>query len=168
MEHELWKQFSPHSWPDYDISTLGRVRLRRPVEETRHQASRVTTTGILWIPRRPKGYRAIRLYNATGSKLWKVSELVLTAFISPRPVGMIAYHKNRDSTNDELENLAWDMNVGGMRYVGRGCLTEDQIIYIRTCEKSNAAIAREVERSEATISEIRRGHIYRNVGIRKE
>ena len=168
MEHEFWRQFSPHSWPDYDISTLGRVRLRRPVEETRHQASRITTTGILWIPRRPKGYATIRLYNAAGGRNWKVSELVLSAFTSPRPVGMIAWHKDEDSCNDRLENLVWDMNVGGKRFVTRGGLTDEQVIYIRASEKSGVALAKEVERSPAIISEIRHGRIYRNAGIHED
>jgi hypothetical protein len=81
---------------------------------------------------------------------------------------MIAWHKDEDSCNDRLENLVWDMNVGGKRFVTRGGLTDEQVIYIRASEKSGVALAKEVERSPAIISEIRHGRIYRNAGIHED
>ena len=36
-----------------------------------------------------------------------VAELVLTAFIGPKPPGAVARHLNGDKTDNRLENLSW-------------------------------------------------------------
>jgi hypothetical protein len=53
------------------------------------------------------GYYTIGLINDNGRKWKKVHNLVLEAFIGPRPEGYLADHIDRDRTNNNVNNLRW-------------------------------------------------------------
>lgn len=56
-----------------------------------------------------KGYVRVMLQSAPGEHGMKlVHDLVLTAFVGPRPDGMEACHWDGDKRNNRVENLRWD------------------------------------------------------------
>ena len=88
----------------------------RPIEGYEGLYS-VTSEGRVWNHRRDcwhhcpldkDGYRHITLSKRGGVILFtKVSTLVLTAFIGPRPEKHYCLHNNDDKTDDSLRNLRW-------------------------------------------------------------
>jgi len=65
-----------------------------------------------WVQRRAgsrqkDGYVLVRLRY--GKRLWVTSlhALILTAFVGPRPKGMLGCHRNDDPSDNRLENLYW-------------------------------------------------------------
>lgn len=90
-------------FPDYDVSTAGRVASRRRGEPrllTPRPASNVAN---------PKNlpYLYVALYGAARTER-SVHSLVLTTFVGPRPTeDAEARHLNNDPQDNRLENLAW-------------------------------------------------------------
>lgn len=110
---EVWKPIE--GWRGYEVSNLGRVRsyhfsgyglrqrtrpkLRRPVISTR------------------TGYPMVYLYQRGGGVPRNVAihTLVLEAFVSQRPLGLVARHLDGSRDNNKLSNLVW------------GTMTENQV-----------------------------------------
>lgn len=88
---EHWKAIS--GCTTYEVSNKGRVRRR-------------ANNHILkpWLAKRG-GYPAVRLGNGTPNKM--IHALVLTAFRSPRPMGLEACHKDGNPLNNRINNLYW-------------------------------------------------------------
>lgn len=58
---------------------------------------------------RPDGRLTVMLSSpSAGASLRLVHQLVLEAFVGPRPEGMEGCHNNGDCTDNRLENLRWD------------------------------------------------------------
>lgn len=58
--------------------------------------------------RHSSGYMFTNLYNKGKHKLAYIADIVLTAFVGPRPIGMKAlHHPCPDKTNNRLDNLRW-------------------------------------------------------------
>jgi predicted XRE-type DNA-binding protein len=53
------------------------------------------------------GYKTVRLYKQGAVGTYRVHTLVLTAFVSKRPDGMVARHLNGVKTDNRLSNLKW-------------------------------------------------------------
>lgn len=94
---EVWKSVLNH--PGYEISSLCRIRSRRPingigpfVDEWRYLKSYDCN-----------GYRRV---NLDGKRIG-VHVLMLEAFVGPCPSGMECRHLNDDKADNKLENLAW-------------------------------------------------------------
>ncbi len=94
----------------YEISSRGRVRSIPRFVQGRW--------GPLWVPGgilKPQGWGRRREYLAVGlrrggAKIKKMAihQLVLIAFVGPRPPGYVACHNNGIHTDNRLENLRWD------------------------------------------------------------
>lgn len=74
----------------YQVSNLGRIRAAAKI--LKPQPSR-------------GGYLFVQLSPGQVSKY--VHQLVLEAFVGPRPPGLEGEHDDRDRTNNRLSNLAW-------------------------------------------------------------
>lgn len=143
-------------FPDYDVSDQGQVRrfpsgrLLKPWPDTH-------------------GYRKVTLRRGGHSHAAKVSWLVLSAFIGPRPEGHDACHNDGVRTNDTLANLRWDTRAANLadrqahgtvnrgRRNGQAKLTDDHVIEIRRCVEEGEPqrnIARRFGVSQATVSRI--------------
>jgi hypothetical protein len=84
------------------------------------------SAGVIWssksgtlVPLRPAkvpdGYHLVTLY-VHGRKITRsVHSLVLSAFIGPRPNGLVACHNNGTRHDNRLENLRWDSQSANLR-----------------------------------------------------
>ncbi len=82
---------------DYEVSNLGNVRSLN--------YNRTGKTQNLKIGHTPQGNRCARL---AGNQTRSVAQLVLTAFVEPRPSDKhIPHHKDGNPSNDCLDNLEW-------------------------------------------------------------
>lgn len=79
----------------YSVSSLGRVR-------SHHYGDRVVSTHLDNL-----GYPAIGLSSNNKRVKRRVHSLMLTAFVGPRPEGMVARHLDDNRSNNIIENLAW-------------------------------------------------------------
>lgn len=101
----------------YEVSNLGNVR-----------SLFCNSQGILRFRFKPKtlkqsirdkkrmGYLSVNLGIHYKIKTFLVHTLVLTAFISPKPEGMEASHKDDNVTNNKLENLFWETHADNMKH----------------------------------------------------
>jgi hypothetical protein len=97
---ERWLRIPGHE--GYEVSDLGRVR---SVDRTimRRDGKPKRCRGQILKPMVPEGYARVRL----GGQWRSVHQLVLEAFVGPRPDGMQVCHVDGVSTNNHLENLRW-------------------------------------------------------------
>ncbi len=96
---EKWEEvvFGGEKWP-YEVSSLGDVM--------RSGSNHGATVGhIMKGGKTNSGYRQVAL-RRPGEKRWVyVHDLVATAFLGPKPEGMIVHHQDGDKVNNEAENL---------------------------------------------------------------
>lgn len=92
----------------YEVSNKGRVKsLRRTVPHGR--SGTITKAERIMRPASHKasGHEYVNLKFDGHKERRYVHELVLTAFVGPRPKGYECRHLNDDPHNNTLENLAW-------------------------------------------------------------
>lgn len=124
MRNETWLPVPGHD--RYEVSDHGRVRsldftytIARRSSKTHHcptctcdispgDATTEFTASrkgqLLASYPRGKGHLAVTL---TGGRSRPVHQLVLEAFVGPRPPGLLGLHKDGDKTNNAVENLYW-------------------------------------------------------------
>jgi len=92
----------------YDVSNMGRIRSR--ARKIRHSsggsASLKERVGYGHLTE--YGYRAFTLSDDTATATRMVHNLVLEAFVGPRPEGYDGCHNNGQGTDNRLVNLRWD------------------------------------------------------------
>jgi hypothetical protein len=86
----------------YDVSDLGQVR-----SVPRTDARGVPRKGVIRKLSTRNGYYSTRLYKHGESKAYSMHVLVLTAFVGPRPDGMVVRHLNGNPSDNRLDNLSW-------------------------------------------------------------
>ena len=86
----------------YEVSNLGRVRSLSRLDT----AGRKRKGSIMRIHRTASGHQAISLYRES-QKGFRIHDLVLRAFVGEPPAGMCAVHRDGNTLNNNLENLAW-------------------------------------------------------------
>lgn len=97
----------------YEVSDLGRVRsLDREITckngVVKRYRGRVLSPG-------DDGTRLlVGLYRPGRHETRKVHQLVLEAFVGPRPDGLEGCHADDDHTNNRLSNLRWDDRIANM------------------------------------------------------
>lgn len=89
-------------YPDYEVSSLGRVRRVTPGRGN-------AVVGKILKPRtKNNGYLNLFLYDRNGNrKDCGPGILVLEAFVGPRPDGYECNHKDGDKKNNCVWNLEW-------------------------------------------------------------
>jgi hypothetical protein len=169
-------EFSDETWLPvpgfeslYSVSSRGRIRREACVRlnggrETRHAAKlRKPHTNL-------EGYLCVCLYPLVGGKKsFRVSVLVLTAFVGPRPVGLECAHGDGNKQNNQLSNLRWatkeenaadrklhGTNAEGERS-GRAILKAEQVRAIRSDKRTQRAIAADYGVAHTTIHAIKSG-----------
>lgn len=131
---EDWRQVP--QFPEYEVSSLGRVRIIRSGK-------------IVRICRTTDGYSRVSLSNAEGRTTFRMHRLILMTFVGPRPTGMCGCHHDRNRQNNAISNLRWDtfsnnnaekIRHGTARAQPRKLKAED-VRRIREAEKFGAARA---------------------------
>lgn len=170
---ELWKQIP--SFPDYDVSNTGRIRSRRPLNNTNDipPVPRILTNQLC-----ENGYVGVRLC-VSGKKHWKlVHRLILEAFVGPCPKGMESLHGNGVRSDNRLDNLKWGSKRSNMldrdrhgttasgERNGRSRLTNDQVREIKAALSAGvtrAALAARFGVGWTTIDNIAAGRRWQHV-----
>lgn len=93
--HEQWRPV-PGYEGDYEVSTFGRVRSHK------RRAPRVLSGTV-----RRGGYIRVQLWRGSTPDYFGVHQLVLRAFVGPRPDGAVTRHLNGDPSDNRLANLAY-------------------------------------------------------------
>lgn len=94
VKPEIWKVIE--DFPDYKVSNEGRVKSHK---REKFWTSKGSLTGA--------GYFFVMLCNREGNFTRTVHTLVLETFLSPRPEGYIANHRDGNKQNNYIENLEW-------------------------------------------------------------
>lgn len=90
----------------YEVSDLGRVRSVERIVQFGPRTRKVPST-VLKPGKNPKGVLFVNLSNG-AAKERRVHQLVLEAFVGPRPPGMEGCHWDDNKENNTLSNLRWD------------------------------------------------------------
>ena len=142
MPDEQWK--SIEGFPRYEVSNQGRVRSwavkGRGKTDKLADKPKILTQSLL-----DSHYPRVNICNENGMTTALVQVLVLEAFSTKRPEGMVARHLNGDPLDNRLENLVWGTPKentadrylhGTANFLGQKIapvLTDDEVIdvYIR-------------------------------------
>lgn len=165
----------------YDISDEGRIRSYWTKGKFKYIAD--TPQRILCPSANADGYLQVRLTNGKRHCFRYIAAIVLHAFVSPRPAGMLACHNNSKPKDNRLVNLRWDTPSGNMADMDcqtqairafnmrerRRKLTDDQVIDIRLRYAMDPrltlrALADECRVHSRTIGRLCRGERYAHLG----
>jgi len=158
----------------YEVSNLGRVRsLDRWVRVN----SGRRRTGVRYFSPAQTGknkkYKRVLLRNPDKQR--PVHQLVLEAFVGPRPENCQVRHLDGDPSNNRLDNLAWgtkaeneaDKIKHGTLLCGTANpsskLTDADVLAIRASNKRQIDLAQTYGVSQAVISAVRLRKIWKHV-----
>jgi hypothetical protein len=103
MEEEIWKAIPGNL--GYEVSNLGRVRsLKRK-------------TPRILKPCYYRGYLQVHLSNGKKGDISqrRIHNLVMLAFVGPRPEGLEVCHEDDNPANNRLDNLRYDTHLANMQ-----------------------------------------------------
>lgn len=109
MHNEEWR---PTHHPNYDVSSLGRVRSRVPVGRPSQSGKMRNRFRVVKGTIRQDGYIAVDFAPAHTKHM--VHLLVLRAFVGPCPSGQEAMHKDDNRANARLDNLEYGTHLQNM------------------------------------------------------
>ncbi len=143
---EQWKPIKGYEGK-YEVSDRGRVRsfvglqprILNPVDDG-------------------KGYRRVRLFFDGKPRKGKVHLLVLEAFYCPRPDGLVCDHIDRNTMNNQIENLRWITMSENTRRGRTAKLTPETAHAIRESNETRAVLASRHGVSIGTISLVKARH----------
>jgi hypothetical protein len=102
----------------YEVSDHGRVRSLDRVVITANGKRLPVRGRVLRPSQRPNAgrgtYRNAILSQDGQTRNFKVHVLVMSAFVGPRPPGMVVCHDNGDGTDNRLANLRYDTPAANM------------------------------------------------------
>lgn len=183
MSDEVWRDVVGYEGR-YQVSSLGRVK----------SLARLMLKGNRWgkicpvrvreriLKPQPKNvyWRQVFLHDGDVQKSFAVHQLVLEAFVGPKPEGFEGRHRDNDGSNNALSNLSWSTHADNMddQYVfgtrargsrhGLAVLTEELVHEIKTrlatrVRGDMARIAREYGLRETEVARIMRGERWSHV-----
>lgn len=130
MTDEIWKPVVGHEG-HYEVSDQGRVRsVYRAVRignHTRRYQSKLLAPGTM----NRFGHQSVAIGKGNSRC---VHDLVLEAFVGPRPPGQEGRHADLDGSNNRLDNLSWGSrgeNNKDVTRAGRRKLTYEQADALR-------------------------------------
>lgn len=157
----------------YEVSNLGRVRsvTRTFWQRSRHGTlfERTVRGKVLSPGRMPGGHLSVAVGKGNSRC---VHDLVLSAFVGPRPPGYEGRHHDGDPSNNRLENLSWSTRGDNTRdkkwhrLPTTYKLRPPDVIEIRRAlgrGEPQASIARRFDVSRSTISLIDKGKTHVDV-----
>ena len=102
---EEWRAIA--GFDGYEVSNLGRVRSWRPKNGI---GGFVATPRVLSPETNKHGYKRIglRILGERKKRGQLIHQLVLEAFVCPKPAGLVCCHGDGDRTNNAVGNLRWD------------------------------------------------------------
>lgn len=115
---ERWRAV-PGYEGSYEVSDRGRVRSMARNVPSRWGGFRRAPGKVLSAGRGPGGYWHVVLYKDGEKRQPKVHRLVLAAFAGPCPDGLQVNHKNRDPSDNRLENLEYVTALENVRHAHR-------------------------------------------------
>lgn len=121
MDHSTIEQWRPvvgaEGW--YEVSDHGNVRsLDREIQRT-NGTWRVKGKSLRPYPD-SYGYLNLRISYPDGKRMRLVHQLVLEAFVGPKPTpGHCGCHNNDINTDNRAENLRWDIHDENMKDIVR-------------------------------------------------
>jgi hypothetical protein len=144
---EIWKPVAGYEGL-YDVSNMGNVRSY--VSIGRYGRIEKIPQRILTPVVRNKYYK-VSLSKMGTKSVRLIHLLVLGAFISNRPDGMEANHKDNNRLNNRLDNLYWDTHKNNMinskhMFRGHGKLTKDLVLEARRLRVSGCTYKKIGER----------------------
>lgn len=171
-DFEIWQPIPGHN--GYEASNLGRVRsLDRIITRTYHN-DRTDKTVYLGRILKPKfaeaRYPQVVLEN---QQQFYIHDLILLAFVGPKPPRKICRHRDDDPWNNRLDNLHYgtrrqnhaDAVRNGKHTRGErnynAILTPDAVRKIRASTYSYAVLAAQYGVSKATILNVRNGRSWK-------
>lgn len=172
---EIWKPIP--DFEGYEVSDKGQVRSYYKRKENTFPPKWIISDKPQRIlsPSTTNGYLGIGLRANGKAYFRKIHQLVLLAFIGPRPDGMETCHNNGIKNDNGLENLRYDTHQANIQdavthgVAGGAILTQVQIKEIRQDYRKNWTSQKELaERygvSPSTISEALRGKSFAHVDI---
>lgn len=105
-EPEAWKPIPGDRFAGYEASTLGNIR-SLPKEIVTSAGVVKQWKGKVLNPTPPQPTAPYRMVTINGRN-YRVSVLVLTTFVRPKPfLKAMARHLDDNKSNDRLSNLAW-------------------------------------------------------------
>lgn len=107
MEDERWLPVRGFGFEIYEVSDHGSVRSIPHWRPVRGVATALHPGKVLKQYPGPKGHMTVKLSKHGKGRHCRVHVLVLEAFVSPRPEGMLALHRDDDKLNNHVENLYW-------------------------------------------------------------
>lgn len=170
IDGEEWRVI-PSLGPRYEASDLGRIRSWA----RNGPGGAIAASPRLRVPvvaRKRGGYLTLLFHVDGRPTLRYVHQLVLEAFVGPRPAGHVTRHLDGSPTNNRLSNLCWGTQhqnvqdqilhgtaMRGARNVGAK-LTQEQAAMIRASGLLGKDLAAMYRVSPATICRIRKGLRY--------
>jgi hypothetical protein len=155
---EEWKKIPVEGF-NYEASSLGRIRNADTGYVLRPGRTGAKTGPTKWS-------LSVRLSNKGAHQQFRVSRLVLYAFVGVRPAEVHAMHLDDDHYNNTLSNLRWGTpaeNAKDMASKGRGGIqkltTEDvnNIRARRAAGERGRRLAQEYAISEQRICDLHKG-----------
>lgn len=112
--HEQWLEIP--GFPDYSVSHLGRVKSHARMSRPGKGGGRRPVPECILKPSVDRdGYSVVCLSRKSRGEQYFVHEIVLMAFVGPRPPGYHTSHLDGDSRNNTLDNLAWEPGADNNR-----------------------------------------------------
>lgn len=91
----------------YEVSELGRVRSLDRTVEGRRGPQRIRGKVLVAVRDVRLGHQLVNVCSDGKQRTRYVHQLVLEAFVGPRPDGMVCRHLNGDPTDNRIINLRW-------------------------------------------------------------
>lgn len=159
----------------YEVSDAGRVRSVERFAKNRHGSITLKNGRPLALFHDKDGYHRVSLWKDGSTKQRPVHQLVLEAFVGPRPDGAMTLHADGTRTNNKCGNISWGtalQNAIDRGRHGRGMrgernpkakLTPDRVGDIRKSERPPRELAVLFGVDRKTIYDIKCGRTWSEV-----